>query len=399
MLSLLNLIISLTLIRFITKEDYGLYSQLFVLGLFAFVITDSLVYSPLTTIAPRKSKLIQQQLFVRTHQIQRRLSFLLAIVFGGISAVIVALAHDWVAAIPVGISFALYVFFNAQREYQRTVHFSQRRSSLILKTDGIYVAVVLLCILLLFFINQLSIATVFLVLTCANLTCLILKPPQKKLPDNTSVSAHDVRQELWQRGRWALPGAFIGWFGNYSYLFIAGIFLGITATADLNASRLLLMPISLSVLAWSRVARPIASKLFATQQWRQLRQLTLLSLVGLEAFILCYAAILWLCLPWLQTHVLGPQYLHATSLVLPWAVFFATSTIRLVGTSLLSSNDQYHHMLITSIVAVVTMLIACIILIPMYGSFGAILSLIIVEVIDLILIWGIFIPIAKRQTT
>lgn len=34
---------------------------------------------------------------------------------------------------------------------------------------------------------------------------------------------------------------------------------------------------------------------------------------------------------------------------------------------------------------------------PMYGAWGAVLALIIVEVFDLVLIWAVFLPLVRRR--
>ena len=51
MLSALNFAIGMLLIRLVTKEDYGLYGQLYAGGLLAGLVVDSWIAGPLTTVA------------------------------------------------------------------------------------------------------------------------------------------------------------------------------------------------------------------------------------------------------------------------------------------------------------------------------------------------------------
>eukprot|EP01042_Synura_sphagnicola_P022693 gene22693-28917_t len=138
----------------------------------------------------------------------------------------------------------------------------------------------------------------------------------------------DAVKAVLQRGRWALPGALVAWATNYSYLYLAALTLGVAATADLNASRLLLTPISLSVLAWSRVARPLVSRLYAARDWRHLDHLAWASVAGIEVLTVIYVALLWLALPWLQVHVLGAKYHGLEPMVLAWGGYFAINAAR-----------------------------------------------------------------------
>jgi O-antigen/teichoic acid export membrane protein len=234
-------------------------------------------------------------------------------------------------------------------------------------------------------------------LGCANMVGLLLaKGILPAYTADTTAKQHTIA-EIWQRGKWALPGALVAWLTNYSYLFLAAAFLGITASADLNAARLLLMPISLCVLAWSRIARPAASRLYAAKDWTQLNRLAWVSVIGMEALTALYVGVLWLMLPWLQTHVLGEQYQNTTPLVLAWGFYFAVNAARWIGSSWLTSNDQYKQLLISGVVSLAVMLTASLLLIPSYGAWGAVAALVIVEIVDLILIWCIFLPMARRQ--
>src|SRR4051812_26083760 len=55
LLSGLNFALGLVLIRLATKESYGVYSQLYVAGIFASTVVEALITGPLTTIAPGKT--------------------------------------------------------------------------------------------------------------------------------------------------------------------------------------------------------------------------------------------------------------------------------------------------------------------------------------------------------
>lgn len=399
LLSALNLVVGLVLIRLATKETYGLYAQIYVVGIFASTIVEALVTNPLTTIAPGKSAEERAQLFAHIKRLQLRVNSALAILFGIGTAIAVALTNTDPQPWLLGITFAVYIFFNAQREYVRSVGFIESRPHQVLIIDASYVVTVLTGIATLVLFRHMSVSMIILTLGAANIISLSIAnnrtPAYKTRPAATS----GAWSQLWARGKWALPGALVAWFTNYSYLFLAAAFLGITASADLNAARLLLMPVSLCVLAWSRIARPVASRLYAAKNWQHLNRLAWMSVIGMEVIIAVYVTVLWLLLPWLQSHVLGPQYHNTSPLILAWGFYFAVNAARWIGSSWLSSNDQYRQLLISGVASLIVMLIASLALIPLYGAKGAVAALIIVEVFDLVLIWAVFLPMARRKHT
>jgi O-antigen/teichoic acid export membrane protein len=396
LLSALNLIVGLVLIRLASKETYGLYAQLYVVGIFASTILDAIITSPLTTVAPGKPTSQRMQLFAQLQRLQCKLNAVLALLFGVGCGLMVYMtgtnAQPWL----IGLVFALYIFLNAQREYLRSISFIEGKPNQTLSMDTGYVIAVGGGILVLMAFDQLTVAAIIFTLACANIVSLLLGKGIVPSSKNTPLSEHQTLAEIWQRGKWALPGALVAWLTNYSYLFLAAAFLGITASAELNAARLLLMPISLCVLAWSRIARPIASRLYTSRNWTQLNRIAWLSVIGIEALTLIYLGALWLMLPWLQIHVLGDNYQNVSPLVLAWGCYFAVNAARWVGSSWLTSNDQYKQLLASGVASLVIMFIASLLLIPSYGAWGAIAALIIVEICDLILIWGVFLPMAKR---
>lgn len=404
LLSGLNFALGLILIRLASKESYGIYSQLYVAGIFASTVIEALITGPLTTIAPGKSEAERARLTTLLLRFQWQLSLALAILFGVASGAVAYTTGIDTHPLWLAGAFAFYILANAQREYHRSISFIEARPRRVLFTDITYALGVVVGIGVLLLVGYLTVPAILLVLGLANVIGMwrttdhhaaILPPADaqsQRLDYRAAVSA------VMQRGRWALPGALVAWATNYSYLYLAAAILGVAASADLNASRLLLMPISLSVLAWSRVARPIVSRLFAARDWKHLDRLAWASVAAIEIVTIAYVVVLWLMLPWLQAHVLGSKYHGLEPMVLAWGGYFAINAARWIGSSWLTSNDQYKLLLISGIACLLIMLAASAIFIPLYGTWGAILALIVVEAFDLVLIWAIFLPLMRRKT-
>lgn len=407
LLSALNLVLGLVLIRLATKTTYGIYSQIFVAGIFAATLLDALITGPMTTLAPGQTPVQRHRLVVFLYRFQLRASALMALLFGACAAMLAVLFAPEVDPLWLGLGFAVYVFAGALREYRRSVGFIEGQSPQVLLMDLGYAVLAALGAALLAYRGWLNVPAIFMVLGTANFVVL-LKPARwmqsGSQADGKALTPSAERQAyraavgaIWQRGRWAMPGALVAWATNYGYLYISAAALGAAAAADLNASRLLLMPIALSVTAWSRVARPVASRLFAAHHWHALDKLTWASVACIELLTVVYVALLWWALPWLEQHVLGTKYAGLEPLILAWGGYFAVNAARWIGSSWLTSNDSYAILLISGVASLVIMLIATAVLLPRYGIWGAILALVVVEAVDLVLIWGWMLPHTRRQ--
>ncbi|KAF1045985.1 lipopolysaccharide biosynthesis protein [Xylophilus sp.] len=398
LLSALNLALGLLLIRLTTKESYGLYAQLVVGGLFAATVLESLVTGPLTNVAAGLDAQRRGVVVAHLARHQGRLALGLALL-GGVA---VALAVAWTGTDPwpvwLGTAFSVYVYTGSLREYVRSTGFLDGRARDVLRMDALYALATAAAVGLLAAAGRLELPAVVLALGLANLAALAVRRlPAADRSDRSDRAGHAAAvAAVWQRGRWALPGALVAWATNYSYLFLAALWLGAAASADLNASRLLLMPISLCVVAWARIARPHAARLLAERQPARLERYALASVAALELLTLAYVAVLWLALPWLEARVLGPKYAGLGTLVLAWGAYFAVYTVRWIGSALLSSGDRYRMLLASGMFCLVAMLAAAAWAIPRWGVWGAVAALALVEGLDLLLIWGVLLPRVRR---
>ncbi|MEI2414839.1 hypothetical protein V8Z80_01510 [Orrella sp. JC864] len=396
-LSALNLAVGLVLIRLTAKQDYGTYAQLYAAGLFAATIAEALITNPLTTLASQYTPARRAAMIAHMDRFQGRLSWGIAALFG-LGCMLAVHLLQLPQAVALGAAFALYVKTNAMREYRRSILFIDEKARQVLGIDLRYGAAVLAATGLLVWLGWLSVPAIFAALALANVLALWGTARRPAPAAGEAAGALGYAQavaESWRRGRLGLPGALLAWGINYSYLYVSAAWLGAEAAADLNASRLLLMPISLSVVAWSRVARPVMGAQIAAGDGAALRRLLWASVLGIELLTLAYVLALWAALPWLQHHVLGPRYANVGPLVLVWGAYFAIYAARWVGTALMMGADRYRYMLGVAVTSFLFMLVA-LLLIPRYGTLGAIMALAAVECLSLALVWLAGIRIVSR---
>jgi len=394
MLSALNLVLGLMLIRLTTRDSYGLYSQLYVAGILAATLTEALITGPLTTLAPGLGEERRRRFIAHLDRYQRQLSGLFAALAGLITGAVVAYLRLDTHPVALGLAFAAYVWAASLREFSRSVGFVEGRALAVLRMDGWFALAVVAGLGLLAWIGWVNLPAVMLVLALSNLAALSLRAvPGSEDPAGRAEAVHAV----WQRGKWALPGAVLAWLTNYSYLYLSAIWLGVGASADLNASRLLLMPVALLVLAWSRVARPHAVRLMRDRQMQSLTRFILASVVAMEVITVVYSGLLWLTLPWLEAHVLGAKYADLEPFIVAWGVYFAIYSARWIGTSLLTSGDRYRMLMMSALLCLVVMVLAASYALPRWGAWGAVAALALVELIDVMLVWLVLLPRARRD--
>lgn len=407
LLSALNFAIGILLMNLVAKDDYGLYGQLYAGGMLVGLVVDSWIAGPLTTVASAVHGDTRKSLLRHYWYKQIAWTMMMAVLAFIVVEFIPAATHysnkSWLLA----LAFSAYVFANGVREYGRTVGFIQSDIVSVLRQDGVYVSLVACGLATLYFSKHFDLVAVFLLLAASSTLCTLASRQHFLAHTTADVEAHakeemgqaiaDHQETISGHGRWAVSGVIVGWLSNYSYVYLSGAWLGVAAIADLNASRLMLMPIPLAVAAWSRVARPEASRLIAENDWRGLKRLTLFSIAGIELVVLCYVALLLLALPWLEGHVISAKYSGLDPLVMMWGAYFAVNAARWVGTSWLSSGGAYKEMFYLGSVSLCMVWVITTFSIPRMGAPGAILASIIVEVFELIVVWRYILPRLQKQ--
>lgn len=383
LLSGLNFAVGMCLIRFGSKSDYGLYSQLFAGSLFAVGLLEAVIGSPLTNLATHLPADQQALTIRRLQRWQAMAGVLLGLGFGGAAFWVVWEGVPEVEPLPVGLAFALFVLFTVWREYRRTVWFIHSDLRSLLLSDGVYVLSALLGGACLAWTHQVGAASILVVLGLAQALALTAGQRPASVPPGTPMpSRRETFSAIWDKGRWAMPGMVVGWLGNYSFLYLASAMSGVEAAAEVSASRLLLVPVGLMVVAWSRVARPLAGRLIHARDWRSLNRLSLASLGGIEILSMVYVVGLLLALPWLTAHVLGAKYQGINTLVLAWSAYFLVSVARTIATTWLISIGAFRQLFIEGCVVVLFMLVVASLTIPQWGALGAVLALIAMESFD-----------------
>lgn len=398
LLSGLNFMIGIALIRYASKETYGLYSQLFGVGLLITTLLEAMIGSALTTLSARLTSIDRSTFLARAARIQWAASAIYAVIAGlgvGILVKTLDLSED---PLLLALSFGAFIFTLASREYCRTALFIDLRPDLATKMDFIFVLTTVFGAALIFLAGHVSLTQVISLLAASNGVAAMFY--SGTLIRGIGPSANwqqyiDDISSLWALSQWALAGSVLGWIGNNSYLYFVGGLVGIAALADLNAARLLLMPIVIVGMAWSRVARPTMGQLIASSDWPKLRHFATRSILAIEGITAAYVLALIVSFPWLSSHVLHGKYENILTLLLLWGCYFGANAARNVGTMLLTSFGAFRALFWQGLVSVLFLVMAWAWWIPQFGVIGGISAMIVVELGELLANHLYLIPRAK----
>lgn len=400
LLSGLNLLIGLALIRYASKETYGLYTQLFAAGLLTTTLLDALIGSALTTLAARLPADERGGFVARAARIQWVASGLLAILAGFVVGGLVKLLDLPASPAVLGLSFSAFIFAQGSREYCRTALFIESRADAVAQMDLVFVVTTILGATTLLLVDDIGTPQIFFLLAIANGVASAAFSSTLWQTAGQGVKRDQYLADinlLWSLSRWAVIGSVVGWLGNNSYLYFSGAIAGVAALADLNAARLLLMPIVIVGMAWTTLARPAMGYMIANSEVRKIRLFVLKSTLVMETFNLAYLGALFVAFPWLIAYVFGEKYGDISNLVLLWGCYFAVNTARNVGTILLVTYGVFRELFWQSVLSLIILLVATLSLTPLFGVAGALAAMILVELWQLAVNYGYMLPRARRQ--
>lgn len=321
-LSLLNLAISFAFIRFASKEDYGIYLLLMTPLYLVMGLQNALILSPIATVLPAAPPENKAAVYSTAVTAVVVLVATGAVLGGAGLTVYWSWSHGAVnPLLPIG--FGLAVAGVCAREATRTLFYTQGQAASALMADLLYGAGLIVAMGLLSYLGALTPGYALLATGIAALWPYVFRVAQlQRLHWD-----HDVAQQFWACGRWAMVGVMVTWVNLSAYPLIVGLTLSTTAVADINVARLFLMPVGLCIAAWSNLYRPRISAWASEQRATDIKRLTLRSIATGLAALMAFSGVIAALYPYLEK-ILGPSYRGLLPLVLLWCLFFALNLTR-----------------------------------------------------------------------
>lgn len=319
LLSGANFIAGFVMIRYASDVSYGQ----FVLAQSAVLLLVSAqaawLSGPVAAIAPTKAAPMRAQMIgslgaSQTRFLRRTALALLAL---PLAAYLIGI---WSASIALAIAGTILAGWAAlQREYRRGVLLIYSRPQAMLGADAVYVAILLLGIALALLLRPAAGPLAIAALSAAGWAGASVAHRMLALePGWVSGNSRPFWQEIRAIGLWSAVGAVIYWLFAQSYNYVLATRLDLTAVTNVNAARLVVMPVFVFMYGINSLLTPTAANWLAKFGLpRMLRRLAVLTLL-ITAIDLTFLAVAWTFRDWLIVDLLHKHIGDQDRLLFLW---------------------------------------------------------------------------------
>lgn len=336
LLSGASFLVGFMLIRRTDDYDYGIFVLVQSAITLATAAQSAWLLGPLAVSAPAKTPEIKRQMVGALEASQTRLLLPLVIV-GLLVAGAGYLLQLWSGMESLIVGLGMVVAYVAlQREYMRGALLIYSRPDSMLRADIIYV-LVLLCGVLAATYGPKPVV-VYAVITLGVAAWVGRTAARRSLNRDPGLVASDAKafwRELRPLGIWGTVGAIIYWIFSQSYNYILATRMDLTAVADVNATRLILMPAIVLTVGVKTLLVPSAAAWLAESGLGRLLRRLLLFIAGILVLDLTYLAFVWFARNWLTHDLMHKDIPDSDRLLLLWAIIAMIGLVRdLLQTSL-----------------------------------------------------------------
>jgi O-antigen/teichoic acid export membrane protein len=328
-LSLTNFLVGFVLIRYASDHDYALYVLVQSALMLIVSVHNSYLLGPVAILTPKLPADERWQTIGSVKRVQRRLLRAAAVplvllpLLGYLSGIL----DGQLASVVVAGIFAVWAAL--RREYLRSVLLMYFRPHTLLGADAVYAATLLAGVAAAILIGRGIVvgATFALVIACWAGAATAHRSLAND-PGWQEGRAVSIWSEIRELGFWSTLGSTIWWVLGQSYSFALATRLDLTAVADVNATRLLLMPAIVLAIGVASLLGPTAASWYAQIGIHRLvrRLLMILGVVGVVE--ITYFVAVWMGQDWLTVDVLHKHIHDRNQLLILWAGVALIGTCR-----------------------------------------------------------------------
>lgn len=190
--------------------------------------------------------------------------------------------------------------------------------------------------------------------------------------------------ELRRIGLWSTVGAMVYWVITQGYNYILASRLNLTAVADVNAARLVVMPVVVFTLGINNLLLPAAANWLVELGLRRLLQRLALLTVAVTVVDFGYFVPAWWCRRWLLHDVLHKSIVDQDRLLVLWGLIALIMLFREVLQATLYALKRIKSMTSLNCVAAVVALTMTFAGVSRWGAAGALIGQIAGECVNLV---------------
>lgn len=342
LLSGINFLLALVLIRYASQEEYGLYTQLIGLQALFSVLHAGLFVSAFLALLPR----LRGAARLEYQAGMARAELIITLLSGLAVAMLTWLVAKWIGhpispAISAAAALALLGLW--WREFTRARYFAEAGALRVLRLDAGYAVLVMLGIASLILSRSMSAS---LVLWCMGIAGVAVAAwPLARQAKLAAFDGRALRTNLgtsWQSARWEVLTSLVTWGHAQSFVYFAALQGGLRAAAAVSAARLITMPLALVWLSYANILRPEASRLLTLPDaLARLNRLAWRSALFVASLALGFGLLLLIAMPFIESYVFAGEFHQLESMALLWLAYFALTGMTTIATSLLRSALEF----------------------------------------------------------
>lgn len=380
-LSAINMLVAIMFIKFSTKIEYGEYSLAIAIIMFAGGLHNTLIHLPLT-ITGNKIDHDKQPIF----------STSLCVFLYGILILLTVLSSSYVyiaqdhLLIQVSTCWSLIFAVSGilTRELARSLFFANLNIVNVFILDLIY-GFLFVCLLVLLYRYQSLTASYIIMgmgLCSAIATIFFIKSMTKNL--QLRITWKEIYNNIrfsWKDSKWMVSGMSMAWLVNNGYLFILAYLVSTESVAELNGTRILLVPLTIIMTAWGKIFMPKGASMVKNNEHKNIMTIMVKSTLGLLVVALCYIGVLFAMSPLLETALYNDKYDHVSKYILLWGVLVLITIVSSNLQNIISIFSYFKKLFFLSLMNSSLFLVYSYYLIGLYGAVWAVYSLIIAKII------------------
>jgi O-antigen/teichoic acid export membrane protein len=387
-LSASNFLISILIIKQLSKADYGLYALAIALQMFMISVQNAIVTTPLAISYAAKEPNDRPLFLGSLHAGQSRL-FIVVAIGATIALMLASLAGVDGTLLLFSACFVFAVAGLLTKEFLRAVFFTLETPGQVLKLDVLQTAGYLALIFAFFYSNHFSLSVLLLLLGSTSFLVFYVMGLHKQWTTaRGSISATYTAN--WSFGKWSLLGVMVTHLQNYSHLYVIGVLLGSSAVADVSASRLLLMPMALLQAAWGKIVLPLGARLQQENKMRQFYRQQVGIAIALVAALLLYVGILKITSASLANFLFTAKYANSMEFIALWGFIFACNFATMSASYGLQVMKKFKLITTMNSFTLVVTLALLYVLAPNWQIRGALWAVLVGEAVLAVSLWALF---------
>jgi O-antigen/teichoic acid export membrane protein len=389
LLSLLNFVIGIWLIRSTSKLEYGLYLAGNAAVMYMLGIQAALINVQMTVRAPVYQGMERGRFCAALLKAQLLFFVVPALLFAAGAFVLAAGWGAYRDGMLLSGTVAMTFIGVLAREFFRSYFFQEQTPLAVLVIDIAYGVFLVLGVVVAGWTLHRNIhLAVLLAAGGASLIVGVVAARFAHLPSlQEAHGAKTAVTEAWQGGKWALAGMSVTWIQDQSYIILVGALAGASATAEAGAARLFLAPANLILAGIFRVLMPRWAHLRQSGEMLRVRSMIFKTALAVAGAVASYAIVAAVVQKKAIPVFFPGEYGNIGTLVIYWGIICALQAARTAYSSGLQVFERFREITIVNTFSAVIVLVSGYCLVYKYGVTGGLMAQVIGEFTLTALLW------------